>query len=71
MDPLFTHTFMAYKAETGKAKRWRKETAIKKGRQTLPNKDNNATVRQMVGKHTEKDNDRTEGAGKARREKIL
>ena len=51
MDPLSTHLFMAYKAETGKAKRWKKEPMRKKGRQTHPNKGNSATVRKMDGKH--------------------
>lgn len=43
---------MAYKAETDRAERQKKESRRKKGRETHPNKCNNATVRKMDGKHT-------------------
>lgn len=52
MDPLPTCLLLAYKAETDRAKRRKKESRRKKGRETHPNKCNNSSVRKMDGKHT-------------------
>lgn len=52
MDPLSTCLLMAYKAETDRAERWKKQSRRKKGRQTHPNKCSTDTVRKMDDKHT-------------------